>query len=255
MNQALRTKVSAIVPLYNEEKTIAGVVAALLTCPAIDEVICVNDGSSDKSADILALFGDRIRRIDFEENRGKGAALSAGIEIANGEIVCFFDADVVNMRDEFVYTLLSPFVRNSALAGVLGAPYRYRASLYFPFNVYLSGQRAYRRERLLPYLVDIAASRFGSEVLLNSLFSKNEMRIVYLKGFHSLSKHSKMDTEDAIREYARALMEVALQKSKIVFLPYKEYPREIWAKMNTEVSFEVIREKIPDITRLRDFLK
>jgi glycosyltransferase involved in cell wall biosynthesis len=60
-----------IVPVYNEEKTVSKVVSKLLSNPKICEVICVNDGSSDRSLGELQKCGEGIKLIDFAENRGK----------------------------------------------------------------------------------------------------------------------------------------------------------------------------------------
>ena len=81
---------SAIVPVYDEEKTVARVIGALLANNKFDEVICVNDGSTDRTLEILKSFGNKIILIDLKKNRGKGFALVSGIKKAKGEIVVFF---------------------------------------------------------------------------------------------------------------------------------------------------------------------
>jgi cellulose synthase/poly-beta-1,6-N-acetylglucosamine synthase-like glycosyltransferase len=87
-----RKTVSAIVPVFDEETTVKKVVEVLLANNQIDEVICVNDGSSDDSLAVLETFGDQITLIDLKQNQGKGYALAAGIRAARYEIVAFFDA-------------------------------------------------------------------------------------------------------------------------------------------------------------------
>ena len=89
--------ISAIVPAFNEEKTVAGVVNKLLSSHLISEVICVNDGSTDATAQILSAFGDKIKFLNFADNHGKGFALAQGILAASGDIVAFFDADIHNL--------------------------------------------------------------------------------------------------------------------------------------------------------------
>ena len=72
--------ISAIVPVYNEEKTVSGVVQVLLQSNLIDAVICVNDASTDESLAILQTLADRIELIDLQNNRGKGHALAVVVE-------------------------------------------------------------------------------------------------------------------------------------------------------------------------------
>ena len=82
-----------IIPLYNEERVIAGVVAEVRT--AFAQVVCVDDGSSDRSADIAAAAGARVVRHPL--NLGQGAALQTGFEYALADpgmrYIVTFDAD------------------------------------------------------------------------------------------------------------------------------------------------------------------
>ena len=82
-----------IIPLYNEEKVIGDVVAQVIT--AFDQVVCVDDGSTDSSADIAAMAGARVVRHAL--NLGQGAALQTGFDYALSDpamrYVLTFDAD------------------------------------------------------------------------------------------------------------------------------------------------------------------
>ena len=82
-----------IIPLYNEEQVIGNVIAEVLT--AFDQVVCVDDGSSDRSAKVAARAGARVVRHPL--NLGQGAALQTGFEYALSDpamkYVLTFDAD------------------------------------------------------------------------------------------------------------------------------------------------------------------
>ena len=105
-------KISAIVPVFNEEKTITNVVKKLLKSHLIDEVICINDGSTDKSLEHLKKFKNKIKLISFDKNQGKGYALVEGIKKANEPIVVFIDADLTNLSQKHIETLLKPILNN-----------------------------------------------------------------------------------------------------------------------------------------------
>lgn len=85
--------VSVIVPAYNVEaclkKCLDSVLAQSLKA---SEVIVVNDGSTDRTAEVARSYGDQIVYLE-QENRGQGAARNAGLKIATGEYVTFMDAD------------------------------------------------------------------------------------------------------------------------------------------------------------------
>jgi glycosyltransferase involved in cell wall biosynthesis len=89
------SRVSIVIPVFNNAATIARAIASVLA-QRFDggkiEVIVVNDGSTDGSAEILRGFGDRVRVID-QPNRGAAAARNAGVAAAYGEYLAFLDAD------------------------------------------------------------------------------------------------------------------------------------------------------------------
>jgi len=86
-------KVSIIIPAYNQARFVAQTVDSALaqTWPEI-EVIVVNDGSTDNTADILAGYGERIRLI-HQENRGLAGARNTGVKAACGDYLLFLDSD------------------------------------------------------------------------------------------------------------------------------------------------------------------
>jgi glycosyltransferase involved in cell wall biosynthesis len=85
--------VSIVVPAYNEEATIAHVLGRLRDVPFRSEVIVVDDGSTDATAQLVAGF-DGVRLIRRGANGGKGAAVRDGIGATAGEIVVIQDADL-----------------------------------------------------------------------------------------------------------------------------------------------------------------
>ena len=95
-------KLSIIIPCYKEEKDIAknvDIVLSYLKDNKIDaEVICVSDGSPDKTFEIISHI-DGIKGIGYEVNRGKGGAVKYGIEHANGDYILYMDADLSTNLD------------------------------------------------------------------------------------------------------------------------------------------------------------
>ena len=83
--------VSVIIPAYNEEEGIASVVAGVLAGGAWREVLVVDDGSNDRTAERAASAGARLVRHPY--NKGNGAAVKTGVRVATGDVVLLMDAD------------------------------------------------------------------------------------------------------------------------------------------------------------------
>lgn len=91
------TKLSIVMPVYNESKTIQAAVEQVLAvdypCPV--ELVVVDDGSVDRTAELLAEFAERgVRLICHRRNRGKGAAVRTGVSQATGTHLIILDADL-----------------------------------------------------------------------------------------------------------------------------------------------------------------
>lgn len=89
-------KISIIVPVYNVEKYLPECLSSLTKQTLLDiEIICVNDGSTDSSAEILNKFAESDDRIVVlnQENKGLPGARNTGLRVARGDIVMFCDSD------------------------------------------------------------------------------------------------------------------------------------------------------------------
>lgn len=185
--------VAAIVPAYNEAKTIGAVLGVLTKCRLINEVIVVSDGSTDDTVKIALQF-DGVQVVELPENRGKGGAMKAGLEQTAAEIVLFLDADLIGLTEDHVNALLQPVLENQALMS-LGVFEKGRVATDLAQKVapYLSGQRALQRD-LLRDLSDLDLTRFGVEVALHRYMEENKIPValVNLPDLSHLMKEEKL---------------------------------------------------------------
>lgn len=144
MAHAKSHRITAVVPAYNEERDIAGVLRELSSYKGFDEVIVVDDGSSDASAQIAATFP--VRLIRLEENRGKGRAMQAGVEATDAEIIFFCDADMRGLSHALLDDVLAPVIAGETDMVIAMRNWRmFYAGYILAIIPILGGQRAVRR--------------------------------------------------------------------------------------------------------------
>lgn len=103
-----KMRLSVIIPIYNEAQTVARLIEQVLAVELGDierEIIVVNDGSTDRSRDVLERIAvrrsDLVKVYHHEQNRGKGAAIRTALEHVTGDIVITQDADLEYDPEEY----------------------------------------------------------------------------------------------------------------------------------------------------------
>ena len=113
------SSVAVIVPARNEAATVGAVLESVRRHPGlVDELVVVDDHSSDDTATIAARHGARV--VALAASRGKGGAMAAGLGATRAEIVVFLDADVLSETEEFVPRLVYPLLAREEVELVKG---------------------------------------------------------------------------------------------------------------------------------------
>ncbi len=197
-------KLSIVIPIYNEEKTIDEIIDRVEkadTGALCKELILVDDCSSDGSRNVLQKYADKYKLLFHQKNQGKGKALRTGILQATGDIILIQDADLEYNPAEYG-DLLYPIVSGTAdvVYGsrfLSGRPHRvlyYWHSVGNKILTTLSNiltdlnltdmetcYKVFRKEIMAEILPKLTSSRFGFEAevtaLVAKLAQKNRCRI------------------------------------------------------------------------------
>lgn len=187
---------SIIIPVYNEKETIRDVLEAVLATPYRNEIIIIDDHSTDGTRDILSdMKHEELRVFMHDKNQGKGAALQTGFSHATGNIIIIQDADLEYDPQDYP-VLLKPILdgRADVVYGSRFAGHGAHRVLYFwhyvgnRFLTLLSNlftnlnltdmetcYKVFTREALAG--VYINEKRFGFEPEITAKMAKKKLRI------------------------------------------------------------------------------
>ena len=188
-------KISVVIPVYNEVKTISEVIGRVLNCGFDTEVIVVDDASTDGTREFLQSFHhERVRQFYHSRNRGKGAALRMGFAAASNPIVFVQDADLEYDPGDY-HAVIRPLLdgRADMVYGsrFLGGPHRVLLYWHYLGNRIITllsnivsdlnlsdmetGMKAFVRDKLLQ--LRLSADRFTFEPEITIKASRAKWRI------------------------------------------------------------------------------
>jgi glycosyltransferase involved in cell wall biosynthesis len=186
-------KISCIIPAYNEADRIGKVLEVINNCPSIDEIIVINDASTDNTKEVVSKYSN-IVLINQDNNYGKTKAVLLGLKKAKNDFVVMIDADLIGLSVKAIEDLILPVLENK-----VGMTISLRHNAYYIYKVlgidFVSGERVFNKNFLLSKekeLLQIA--NFGLEVFINEeiIFKKIPIRIIKWDNVISPRKFDKM---------------------------------------------------------------
>ena len=185
--------IAAVVPAYNEERRIRGVVDALKRSEAVDQLIVVSDGSTDGTYEAVK-DDPAVEAIQLPCNRGKAGAMLAGALRARADWLLFLDADLIGLTPDHVHGLLRPVCHEEAdmSVGIFHGG-RLLTDLSQFLAPSITGQRVLPRDFFLnlPGIHDV---RYGVEMAIGFHARRQGLRIasVVLQGVTHPLKEEKL---------------------------------------------------------------
>jgi glycosyltransferase involved in cell wall biosynthesis len=191
-------KLSVLIPVYNEEKTVEEILDRVLALGAVvKEIVVVDDGSKDRTAELVRVKATQSPKIQFHQapkNQGKTAAIKQALALATGDVIIIQDADLEYDPAE-IPEVIDPILRGQADV-VFGSRFLVRKAarvLYFYHYLANTGltflcnmltnrnmtdietcYKAFRKEVIKP--LDLTSRGFGMEVEITAMICKTRAR-------------------------------------------------------------------------------
>lgn len=202
-----KIRVAAIIPAYNEEKTIAGVVKVAKESDLLDEVIVVSDGSTDKTSARAKKAGATV--YDLPIKHGKGAAMLHGVTHTDAEIILFLDADLKGLAGHHIKKMVEPVFRGEK---VMVTGVRDRGRFFSKLGGHLpliGGERALQRF-VIENIPEKYLKGFMVESALNYYCRSRGLAYgsVFLRGLNMRKKMEKVGILKGLGQYIKMYFQV-----------------------------------------------
>lgn len=215
---SVNRKVTAVIPAYNEASRIGAVIEAALNASLVDDVVVIDDGSTDSTAEVAGRYPVAV--IVREKNGGKGAVVETARRRVDADIVVFVDADLVGLKPAHLNALVRPLLEREELVMTVGkfTGGRLRTDLAQRIAPTISGQRAVRR-KFLEGMPDVSKSRFGVEVAFTAHAKAigGKTSEVPLSGVTQVMKEEKLGYGRGLAKRAAMYWDLLREKAKSGF--------------------------------------
>lgn len=191
VHQQATPKVSAIIAAYNEQDTIFDVVRAVEGHPLVDEIIVVDDGSSDATVERARTTTAKV--ISLEKNSGKAAAMNRGVQTARNHVILFLDADILGLTHQMITLTVTPVLTgNCGMFVAIRDRRTYWMNRLLYFIPVLGGERALTKDiwRQVPR---IYRKGFQIEIALNYYTKRSGQKMGFgvMPGLSQVIKEKK----------------------------------------------------------------
>jgi len=174
-----KMKITAIIPVFNEEKTIKSILNVINGSELINEIIVVDDASNDNSLKkIKSVKSKKLKIISLKKNLGKSDAVKVAAKNLRTDILLFCDADLINLREEHINQILSPLKDEKVVMSAGLRDYRLIGNFISKnFLPLITGERALPYSIFKKTMKNPLMKDYGLEVVLNNYCKNNNIPI------------------------------------------------------------------------------
>ncbi|MBI2650337.1 glycosyltransferase family 2 protein [Candidatus Woesearchaeota archaeon] len=216
-----KMKVTAVVPVYNEEKTIGNVLKVLTSSNQIGNILVVDDGSIDNTPKVLKkIKSKKLKIIKLKKNSGKGSAVRVATKKLKSDIILFIDSDLIGLKEEHIKKLLDPVInKNAAMVIGLRDKGNAFANMLMPYFPLTGGERAILAKVFMAIRKSPLIEGWGLESVMNDYCKKKKLNIakVKLDGMDHIGLQTK---KYGLMAFLKEIYDVILIKIKLFGVKY-----------------------------------
>lgn len=173
---------TCIIPVYNEGERILRVLDEVVKIKAINEIICVNDNSTDNTLELLRKYASNIKIISNRQNLGKTNAVAQGVQHSTGNYIFLLDADLRNLQYQEVENAVEKILKNPTIDMIIlrrtNAPWNIKI---LRGDILVSGERVLRKTDLENTIKTLRPERYQLEFAINKYMMLNNKNVYWVK--------------------------------------------------------------------------
>ncbi len=218
--------VTAIIPCYNEGPRIQNVLTSIIKSKLLDEIIVIDDGSTDNSVAKILELKSQITLLTNKKNLGKAKAVFLGIKKTKSDLIFTLDSDLIGLRAKHIDLSIIEFLVNDLdmLLIPVSLPSSFISTIAtsLGMNTIISGQRIFKRKKVLPYLHETDLG-YGLEMYINKISSEHNWKvdvILWKKSdqLHHTLKVDKYGLVNGLKQEFKMLSEVLKDTNLLDYL-------------------------------------
>ena len=231
-------KVSCIICTYNEETRISRVLKVVSDHPLINEVIVVDDCSTDNTVkDVLRFKG--VKLIRHKKNLGKSLSMRDGCNKTKNDLIIFLDVDLVGLTQNNITHLIKPVID-----GLVDMTISMRKNTFFLYKIlghdFISGERVIKKDAALKILKDVPG--YGAEVKINQYILDNNLKFLVVR-WSNVTHTTKQKKEGIIKGWFHDLI---MFKQIFNVVPFFEFVKQMLIMSWLSVGYKKeLKNKIP----------
>lgn len=193
MIKSRNLKISAVVPVYNNQATVKKVVQVLLNCHFLEKVVVIDDYSQDLSLKILKSFNHKkLQLIPLPFNHGKGAAIEKALDSIKNQIVMIVDADLSKLRKKHLINLKNSFIDSNADMVIAAR----KGKLQFKPIDCLSRERIFFKKNIQSVRPLLKKVNNGFEQVVNFAHKNKKIKSIYSYNIGHILKLSRYKNKE-----------------------------------------------------------